>query len=41
MLAALELVNSGYYVHIVRKRLASASVMAQLGKTFPANDGVR
>ena len=41
MPAALELANSGYYVHLVEKKLASGGVLAQLGKTFPTNDGDR
>ena len=41
MPAALELVNPGYYVHLVEKKPASGGVMAQLGKTFPTNGGDR
>ncbi|MEE8316412.1 MAG: FAD-dependent oxidoreductase [Syntrophobacteria bacterium] len=36
--AALDLANSGYYVHLVEKSPAIGGVMAQLDKTFPTND---
>ena len=36
--AALDLANSGYYVHLVEKKPAIGGVMAQLDKTFPTND---
>jgi heterodisulfide reductase subunit A len=36
--AALDLVECGYFVHIVEKRLALGGVMAQLDKIFPTND---
>ncbi|MCG6945467.1 MAG: FAD-dependent oxidoreductase, partial [Deltaproteobacteria bacterium] len=36
--AALDLANSGYYVHLVEKSPAIGGIMAQLDKTFPTND---
>ena len=36
--AALDLANSGFYVHLVEKKPAIGGVMAQLDKTFPTND---
>lgn len=36
--AALDLANSGYYVHMVEKTSSIGGVMAQLDKTFPTND---
>jgi len=36
--AALDLANSGYYVHVVEKSPAIGGIMAQLDKTFPTND---
>ncbi len=38
MQAALDLANSGYYVHLVEKNSAIGGVMARLDKTFPTND---
>jgi len=38
MQAALDLANSGFYVHLVEKQQAIGGVMAQLDKTFPTND---
>lgn len=38
MQAALDLANSGYYVHLVDKSPTVGGVMAQLDKTFPTND---
>jgi heterodisulfide reductase subunit A len=38
MQAALDLANSGYFVHLVEKKSAIGGVMAQLDKTFPTND---
>ncbi len=38
MQAALDLANSGYYVHLLEKSSAIGGVMAQLDKTFPTND---
>ncbi|NOR10237.1 MAG: NAD(P)-binding protein [Desulfovibrionaceae bacterium] len=36
--AALDLANSGYYVHLAEHSPAIGGVMAQLDKTFPTND---
>jgi len=36
--AALDLANSGYYVHLVERSSAIGGVMSQLDKTFPTND---
>lgn len=36
--AALDLANSGFYVHLVEKSSAIGGVMSQLDKTFPTND---
>ena len=36
--AALDLANSGYFVHLVEKSPAIGGIMAQLDKTFPTND---
>jgi len=38
MQAALDLANSGYYVHLVERSPAIGGMMAQLDKTFPTND---
>ena len=38
MQAALDLANSGFYVHLVEKSQAIGGVMSQLDKTFPTND---
>ena len=38
MQAALDLANSGYFVHMLEKSSAIGGVMAQLDKTFPTND---
>jgi len=38
MQAALDLADSGYYVHMLEKSSAIGGVMAQLDKTFPTND---
>ena len=38
MQAALDLANSGFFVHLVEKSPAIGGVMAQLDKTFPTND---
>jgi len=38
MQAALDVANSGYYVHIVEKSPTIGGVMSQLDKTFPTND---
>ena len=36
--AALDLANSGFFVHLVEKKSGIGGVMAQLDKTFPTND---
>jgi heterodisulfide reductase subunit A len=36
--AALDLANSGYYVHLVEKTPSIGGIMVQLDKTFPTND---
>ena len=38
MQAALDLADSGYYVHLVEKSPGIGGVMSQLDKTFPTND---
>lgn len=38
MQSALDLADSGYYVHLVEKSPAIGGIMAQLDKTFPTND---
>ncbi len=38
MQAALDLANSGFYVHLVEPTPAIGGVMAQLDKTFPTNE---
>ena len=38
MQAALDLANSGYYVHLVEKGPAIGGAMSQLDKTFPTNE---
>ena len=38
MQAALDLANSGFFVHLVEKSPAVGGVMSQLDKTFPTND---
>ncbi len=38
MQAALDLAESGFFVHLVEKQPAIGGVMAQLDKTFPTND---
>ena len=38
MQAALDLADSGYYVHLVETGPSIGGVMAQLDKTFPTND---
>ncbi len=38
MQSALDLADSGYYVHLVEKSPSIGGVMAQLDKTFPTND---
>lgn len=38
MQAALDLADSGYFVHLVEKSPAIGGRMSQLDKTFPTND---
>jgi heterodisulfide reductase subunit A len=38
MQAALDIANSGFYVHLVEKSPAIGGAMSQLDKTFPTND---
>jgi heterodisulfide reductase subunit A len=38
MQAALDMANSGFYVHLVEKSSAIGGVMSELDKTFPTND---
>ena len=38
MQAALDLADSGFYVHLVEKSPAIGGVMSQPDKTFPTND---
>ena len=38
MQSALDLADSGYFVHLVEKKSAIGGVMSELDKTFPTND---
>ncbi len=38
MQAALDLADSGYYVHLLEKGSTIGGTMARLDKTFPTND---
>nr|HID59629.1 FAD-dependent oxidoreductase [Desulfobacterales bacterium] len=38
MQAALDLANSGYYVHLVERSSSIGGMMSRLDKTFPTND---
>ena len=38
MQTALDLADSGFYVHLVEESPAIGGAMAQLDKTFPTND---
>lgn len=38
MQAALDLADSGFYVHMVEKSPGIGGTMAQLDKTFPTNE---
>jgi heterodisulfide reductase subunit A len=38
MQGALDLADSGYYVHLVEKSPGLGGTMAQLDKTFPTNE---
>ena len=37
MQSALDLADSGFYVHLVEKSPAIGGIMSQLDKTFPTN----
>ena len=38
MQAALDLADSGYFVHLVERSSAIGGMMSELDKTFPTND---
>jgi heterodisulfide reductase subunit A-like polyferredoxin len=38
MQAALDLADSGYFVHLVERSSSIGGIMSQLDKTFPTND---
>ena len=38
MQTALDLADSGFFVHLVEKSSAIGGVMSELDKTFPTND---
>lgn len=38
MQSALDLADSGYFVHLVENTSAIGGVMSELDKTFPTND---
>ena len=38
MQSALDLADSGYFVHLIEKSPSIGGAMAQLDKTFPTND---
>ncbi len=38
MQSALDLADSGYYVHLIEKSPSIGGAMSQLDKTFPTND---
>ena len=38
MQAALDLADSGFYVHLVERSPGIGGIIAQLDKTFPANE---
>ena len=38
MQSALDLADTGYFVHLVERSPAIGGTMAQLDKTFPTND---
>jgi len=38
MQSALDLANSGFYVHLLEQSSAIGGVMSELDKTFPTND---
>lgn len=38
MQSALDLADSGFYVHLAERSPAIGGIMSQLDKTFPTND---
>jgi heterodisulfide reductase subunit A len=38
MQSALDLAESGYYVHLLERSPAIGGIMSELDKTFPTND---
>jgi heterodisulfide reductase subunit A len=38
MQSALDLADSGYYVHLIERSSAIGGIMSELDKTFPTND---
>ncbi len=38
MQAALDLANSGFFVHLVERSPSVGGAMSQIDKTFPTND---
>ena len=38
MQSALDLANSGYYVHLLEKSSGIGGITSELDKTFPTND---
>jgi heterodisulfide reductase subunit A-like polyferredoxin len=38
MQSALDLADSGYYVHLLERSPAIGGIMSELDKTFPTND---
>ncbi len=38
MQSALDLADSGYYVHLLERSSAIGGIMSELDKTFPTND---
>ncbi len=38
MQSALDLANSGYYVHLLERSSGIGGIMSELDKTFPTND---
>jgi len=38
MQSALDLADSGYYVHLIERSPSIGGAMSQLDKTFPTND---
>ncbi len=38
MQSALDLANSGFYVHLLERSSGIGGIMSELDKTFPTND---